>query len=730
MHTFNQFVESSSCLTHMLILLHFFLIFLYQVMRDFKSHLAINLLPIAADICTHVISDRQWLQENLLCLMSNAVKYSSKGKRTVALLVSEQKRVIACTSPLLHMCLNSVFLLFSGAVEICVTLVKLPFVKPTVEKPVTSIKPSSRPKKTSLNKGRVAPEETSGRSRLGSIGGSSNGGGSTPGSPKNTILVTSNSGKNTFLGANLFSATNNSFRDGSNPSSVNEATLDSLKVRKLSNFVFNHDYSTMGRSRIFSDKELLDGEEGYEGSGKSQKVNSGTAMIEEENEGDEDEEGLFLKIEVQDTGIGLSEEAMRSLFTPFKQAQRLAGGTGLGLYSLAKRIEALCGHYGVSNRKDNKQGSLFWFAIPYRPDTVFAQSMLKQNKMRSNSMRGVNHAAHAARAAAINSTMNSPINGNDLIDLEAAPALGALMGLGSNSRSNNSLLASEASGGVSSGRPSSAISTSSKYNDHARPVIEKLSILLVDDSLSILKMTTMMLKRSGHKVEQADNGAEGLDTILKGYEKMSALGVARGARQCPYDVVLMDLQMPVRDGFEAIRRLRAAEKQLKQVIEYDVNIGRSTDTESIYHTVSSESAGIVKDFAPWKTDFSRKMNNEPVDPEGANEVDSRKTVDSSVSGNNGARVASMLLHGNNKHLAHMLAPATSPSGVSTPTNAAVKSVRMRRQFVIGVSANSDHGTMMEAMKAGFDAFIGKPFSIDAFYEVLQSHQAKERERNV
>jgi len=53
--------------------------FYLQVMRDFKSHLAINLLPISPEICTHVISDRQWLQENLLCLMSNAVKYSSKG---------------------------------------------------------------------------------------------------------------------------------------------------------------------------------------------------------------------------------------------------------------------------------------------------------------------------------------------------------------------------------------------------------------------------------------------------------------------------------------------------------------------------------------------------------------------------------------------------------------------------------------------------------------------------
>jgi signal transduction histidine kinase len=46
-----------------------------------------------------------------------------------------------------------------------------------------------------------------------------------------------------------------------------------------------------------------------------------------------------LVFEVEDTGIGVSEEAMKNLFNPFKQAQRLAGGTGLGLYSLAKRMD-------------------------------------------------------------------------------------------------------------------------------------------------------------------------------------------------------------------------------------------------------------------------------------------------------------------------------------------------------------------------------------------------------
>jgi signal transduction histidine kinase len=83
-----------------------------------------------------------------------------------------------------------------------------------------------------------------------------------------------------------------------------------------------------------------------------------------------DEIPALLRFEVSDCGIGITEETMSTLFAPFKQAQRLAGGTGLGLFSLAKRVEALHGQYGVRTRHDGTQGSMFWFSIPYRPDNV------------------------------------------------------------------------------------------------------------------------------------------------------------------------------------------------------------------------------------------------------------------------------------------------------------------------------------------------------------------------
>lgn len=53
----------------------------------------------------------------------------------------------------------------------------------------------------------------------------------------------------------------------------------------------------------------------------------------------------------------------------------------------------------------------------------------------------------------------------------------------------------------------------------------KLNILLVDDALSILKMTTMLLKRKGHTVHTAENGAEALLKLSESFNSSNTEAV-------------------------------------------------------------------------------------------------------------------------------------------------------------------------------------------------------------
>eukprot|EP00599_Poterioochromonas_sp_BG-1_P007426 CAMPEP_0173133132 /NCGR_PEP_ID=MMETSP1105-20130129/547_1 /TAXON_ID=2985 /ORGANISM="Ochromonas sp., Strain BG-1" /LENGTH=339 /DNA_ID=CAMNT_0014044747 /DNA_START=1605 /DNA_END=2624 /DNA_ORIENTATION=- len=255
----------------------------------------------------------------------------------------------------------------------------------------------------------------------------------------------------------------------------------------------------------------------------------------------EDEELLF---EVTDSGIGVPEESMKTLFNPFRQTQRLAGGTGLGLYSLAKRIDSLKGSYGVRHRDDGKQGSVFWFSIPYKPDLLTAAHSVPSTE---------EIVLHKRRLSLFDPTI--------------------LQNAG-----NQSHL--------------------SKRNH-----LNELNILLAEDTLSIAKMTKLLLQRQRHQVTVAENGQIALDLLS----------------ERRFDVVLMDLQMPVMDGLEATRRIRARERERVKGDNYDIR---------------------------------------------------------------------------------------------------------EHQIVIGVSANSDSETMEEGLRAGIDDFLPKPFSIDAFTDILRKIQRR------
>lgn len=184
------------------------------------------------------------------------------------------------------------------------------------------------------------------------------------------------------------------------------------------------------------------------------------------------EPGPSIIVSVEDKGFGVAREARKTLFEPFNQSERRAGGTGIGLYSLSKRIEALGGTNGVSSRSDGQQGSVFWFSIPYRPEEIVVP----------------------------------PTTSKAEIDIAAV-------------------------GPVSVSK------------------IPSRNILVVDDSLSVLKVTSRLLIINGHTVTTAPNGAAGLQTLIDNYD-------GKG-----FDMVLTDLQMPVMDGIEATRRYREFESE-------------------------------------------------------------------------------------------------------------------------------------------------------------------------
>ena len=197
----------------------------------------------------------------------------------------------------------------------------------------------------------------------------------------------------------------------------------------------------------------------------------------------------------------------KMLFEPFQQAERKTGGTGIGLYALQQRMDALGGTCEVLDRDDGCQGSVFGFSFPYRPDP------------QKNGPQFI-----VSQKSDVRFNMIDPDSSESEIDEDDDLNVSSKGYVRDPLKVRSSLLPTTTS-------------------------IPPLRILVVDDSPSIVKVTKRFLTEHGHEVDTAENGSEALEKL----KKMQSEGADNSSF---YDMMLTDIQMPVMGGLECTKRYR------------------------------------------------------------------------------------------------------------------------------------------------------------------------------